>query len=519
MNLTDALARIAGRSADVHGAGTGLDLGAVLAEARRRRRRFTAVTTVAAAAVVALLAAGGVALGSIDATPVPPATTESTSSPTSAGWGAATTVAAVPACGDPTPQLDRATNPQLWFSSSVLGSGLASGNPADQLVQVDLMTTGLPDGYAMAGRVPVTYALVLDDRVVSVAEAQWTGEVASLHDVTTALFRPCPGVDTAPGPGGTSLLKPGAYQLFAVAQLSPQKWGSTTLGGPGTLLVAASPAGVRLGGPLEQPAAAPALPTCGADASGLSATPQGPLELYTTIVPAGGDLSFDLHPDPATAPAEDSFTASAFVSTTVARVGQDRVTWVAVQGGAVVAQGDATFPVTPGLAGNAGPNAQLPFMEPLSGLTDCRTGGPLSGAYELWVRADLGLDTAPMLEATDPSVSLIAAPVWATTDPQPIPAAVPIVGDGATLPQGVAVVQTRQTDPHEWTAVTTFGDSASKAQDQVRQALAAAGITESNSGPGSSLLGFDGHGFSVTVSVGDLTGGGVVTGLWDIRAE
>lgn len=516
MNLTETLARIAGRSAEAQAAAdAGIDLTAVLAEARRRRRRFAALTTVAAAAAVALVAAGGIALGSIDTEPVPPATTEPTSSPT--GWGAATTVAAVPACGDPTPQLDRATNPQLWFSSSVLGSGLASGNPADQLVQVDLMTTGLPDGYAMAGRVPVTYALVLDDRVVSVAEAQWTGQTASLHDVTTALFRPCPGVDTVPGPGGTSLLPPGAYQLYAVAQLSPQKWGSTTLGGPGTLLVAAAPSGLRLGGPLEQPGPAPALPTCGADASGLSATPQGPMELYTTIVPAGGDLSFDLHPDPATAPAEDSFTASTFVSTTVARVGQDRVTWVAVQGGAVVAQGGATFPVTPGLAGNAGPNVQLPFLEPLSGLTDCRTGGPLSGAYELWVRADLGLDSAPMLDATDPTVSLIAAPVWATTDPQPIPATVPIVGDGATLPQGVAVVQTRQTGPHEWTAVTTFGDSASKAQGQVRGALVAAGFTEPNPEPGSSLLGFEGYGFSVTISVGDLTGGGVTTGLWDIR--
>ncbi len=519
MNLTGALARIAGRSGDVHGAaGAGLDLSAVLAEARRRRRRFATLTTVAAAAAAALIAAGGVVIGSIDATPVPPATTEPSPSPTSSGWGEATTVAAVPACGDPEPQLERPANPSLRISSSPVSGDLRGGSPADQLVEVALSATGLPTGYVLAGQVPVTYALVSGGRVVSAASATWQDAQQPISHDTTALFQPCPGADAAEGPGGVPILTPGAYLLYAVAQLSPQTIAGTTVGGAGALLVASEPSGLRIAGPLTRADPAPALPSCGADASGLAATSADALSLYTTIVPAGGYPTFD-GTDPTPAPDQDSFAVAATMSTPFMRVGQDRLSWVAVQGGTVVAQGGTTLPVQGDLAGSL-TSGLVPFdlTEPLSGLTDCRTGGALQGAYELWVRADLGLDTAPMLDATDPTVSLIADPVWATTDPQPIPATVPMVGKGATVPDGDAVLMTQQTGPKTWAASATVAGPDSKARARVLDALLAAGFAEVDQGPGS-VLSFQGHGLDITVMVGGAAPGGVVPAEWAITAR
>ena len=290
------------------------------------------------------------------------------------------------------------------------------------------------------------------------------------------------------------------------------------VGGPGTLLVAAAPSGLRIAGPLTQADPAPALPSCGADASGLAATPADALSLYATIVPAGGYPTFD-GTEPTPAPDQDSFTAAATVSAPFMRVGQDRLSWVAVQGGTVVAQGGTTLPVQEGLAGSLTSGLlQLDLLEPLSGLTDCRTGGALHGAYELWVRADLGLDTAPMLDATDPSVSLIADPVWATTDPQPIPASVPMVGEGATVQDGDSVLLTRQTGPKTWTASETLAGPGSQAQTRVRDALVAAGFTEVDQGPGS-VLNVQGHGLDITVMVGGSAPGGLVAAEWTITAR
>lgn len=208
-------------------------------------------------------------------------------------------------------------------------------------------------------------------------------------------------------------------------------------------------------------------------------------------------------------------------TTGVPRGGTDELHWVAVQDGRVVADGGATVPATahtlePGGYDGLDPEAGL------SALTDCRTGAPVTGPYDLWLRADLAT-TADSGTAGAGTITLVAEPLWATDDPAPVPAAIPIVGDGGHLGPDDRVMVERQTGPAQWDVVVSVGGAVRDAYPTIRSALLAAGFTAQDEQtdrrrPAWTFGRFAGPGYTVDVDVSNETGGDTFA-QWTVTSD
>ncbi len=427
MNLADALSRISALVADGaesrRTAGDGLPVTALLAEARRRRRRFAAVTTVATAAAVALVAAGGASamshlgrgpLPPVATTPAPtpttpPAPTGSPSpSPSALPWPTAPTVAAVPTCGEPVPDVDAPPDPGLRLGVTAPTDGVIPGDARIEL-RPTFVGAAATTTYADVAPTDIWYVLTQGGVVVS-ATTGWSDPPDTVSGLLTDLALPADHVlfqacDVGPVPTVDELvLGPGDYELRTYATLRPATVGGVTYG-QGSLLLAADPVPLRLGARVTVPDLAPDLPACGASAAGLVASPAVPL---ATAVSVTGDAS------------AASITAS--VTNAVVdwfdRLGWGReISWVAVRGGVVVATGATQLPdeaTTADLWLGPGASVQLVATGPM---TDCRSGTPLTAPVEVWAQVRMLVDLAPMYDSTDPWISLTSGPV--PFDPAP----------------------------------------------------------------------------------------------------
>ncbi len=241
---------------------------------------------------------------------------------------------------------------------------------------------------------------------------------------------------------------------------------------------------------------------CGADTSGLAPVTVDGLVLTGSIVPYGPDG------EPRLGATLDNGGAGA-----VLRAGSDRLRWVAVQDGRVVADAGATLTVDPHTL-DAGSADYLSLDESLS-LSECRTGDPVTGPYDVWLRADLGAtgDGAAGNGAADPSaLTLVSEPLWTTDDPAPVPPPIPLVGAGRQPGSGDRVVLERQTGPASWDVVVSVGGAVPDAYPSIRDALLAAGFTavsEKTDRQRSAWSSgrFTGHGYTVSVDVSNETGG------------
>lgn len=211
-------------------------------------------------------------------------------------------------------------------------------------------------------------------------------------------------------------------------------------------------------------------------------------------------------------------------TTAVPRGGTDELHWVVVQDGRVVADGGATVPATAHTLEPGGYDGLDPESS-LSALTDCRTGAPVTGPYDLWLRADLattaGSGTAGAAGAG--SITLVADPLWATDDPAPVPAAIPVVGDGGQLGPDDRVVVERQTGPAQWDVVVSVGGAVRDAYPAIRSALLAAGFTAQDEQtdpqrPAWTFGRFAGHGYTVDVDVSNETGGDTFA-QWTVTSD
>ncbi|MCB2177522.1 MAG: hypothetical protein KQH57_17065 [Actinomycetales bacterium] len=231
---------------------------------------------------------------------------------------------------------------------------------------------------------------------------------------------------------------------------------------------------------------------CGADASGLDTISVDGLTLLGSLSPDGSDGGLRLYA-----------VVAKGAGPATPRGGTDTVHWVAVQDGRAVADAGTTMPAATHTLDPGGYD-DLGLDVGLTDLTDCRTGDPLTGAYDLWLRADLGTGAG--------STTLVAEPLWATDDPAPVPAAIPLVGDGRQLGLEDRVVLERQTGPAQWQVVVSVGGAVRDAYPTIHDALLAAGFTAVGEKtdpqrPSWTSARFLGAGYTVTVDVSNETGG------------
>ncbi len=254
--------------------------------------------------------------------------------------------------------------------------------------------------------------------------------------------------------------------------------------------VATSPTATPTGDPSSD--AAGSWVGCGADASGLDTASVDGLTLLDSLGADGPDGSLLLY----AVVAKGSGPATP-------RGGTDTLHWVAVQDGRVVVDAGTRLPV-PTHTLDPGGYDDLGLDLRLADLTDCRTGDPLTGAYDLWVRADLGTGEG--------GVTLVAEPLWATDDPAPVPAAIPLVGEGRQLGAEDRVVLERQTGPAQWQVVVSVGGAVRDAYPTIHDAMLAAGFAAVGEKtdpqrPAWTSARFIGAGYTVTVEVSNETGG------------
>lgn len=530
MNLADAFDQIAVGAA-ARGGLEDSELDAVLAGTRRGRRRVTGMV----AGLAGLAAAGVVALSLLDlgGAPQPPVAPTQTigpspapsSSPAPSGaWPSAVTAASVPACGDPAPAFDSPADPQLVLTVD----GIDGLLPADQAVVPTASLASAVGFYGKAGG-PITVVAVARDgqwagKVVAVQDAAMARSPIGSSEATWSLVSPGPVVLSSCIPGlrprsgedaivRQELLPNGSYDLYEFVPLAAVTVDGVAYGGPGTLLLAAGPQTLEIGDPMPAPTAEPDLPGCGQSTQGLSPSGLGPVSAQT-IVQRGTMPYFS---DALVNDGPAAFSGVRFT----------RQDWAIAQDGVVVDAGSVgvSGPAFP-MSLPAGSGAYADDLTSLERLVDCRTGARLdeSVPIEIWTRSVVEIDLTPGLgDDADAEVAFLAPPAWFTYQPAPVPAEVPVVGDGAAAFAGVDSQTVEQVGPRAWSVGQTWADAAT--WDRIKAAMTAAGyaLTEEQTEQARDYDGinratgtFAGHGWTVVVDAANDTGGGWVAS-WQVR--
>ncbi len=534
MNLTDALEQIA-TGAAARGGLTEAELAGVLVGARRGRLRVatTVVAGLAGTAAAGLLALSMLHLGDAPAPPVAPTPTiapspaPSGSAEPTGTWPSAVTVAALPRCEDPAPVLDAPLDPQLMLTIDAIDGAL----PADQALNA-LSTMHTTVGFYGTAAGPITVAVVA-------REGAWAGKVVAVEtgaratspfgsdSATTRFANPGPVVLTSCVPGlrgrtsdnetvRMEMLPNGTYDLYEVVPLAATTVDDVAYGGQGTLLLAAGPQTLVVGDPMPPAATAPGLPACGQSADGLTPTSLGQISARTLWQRSMENTGF-------------SVALTDGGPATYDRVRFVGLSWAIAQEGVVVHTGTLPGPGQPDLAVLApGVDAYSTDGAGLDGLTDCRTGGPLDEAVpiEIWTRPVVQLDLTPAFaDAADTETSFVASPSWFTYHPVPVPAEVPVVGDGAAAFDGVDWQYSDQVGERVWEVNQSWTDVST--WDRIKGALSAAGYALSEEqtwkahdydGINRLTATFRSSRWTIVVSAANDTGGGWLA-TWQVSAR
>lgn len=200
-------------------------------------------------------------------------------------------------------------------------------------------------------------------------------------------------------------------------------------------------------------------------------------------------------------------------------VGDSRLTWVAVRDGRVVGTGSGALGA---VTAEVPPHGQvlLGLTAGASQVTDCVTGRPVTGPYDLWLRAEVGVTFG---EGSQVDGALVAPSIWITDSPAPVPAQIPLVGEGATNRAGDRVLRTEQTGPASWRVTEAVDGPVADAYPALRTALVAAGYTARDepsdpTRPAWWRGTFTRPGDTVVLEVSNETGGDTMA-TWDIATR